>query len=106
MFNAIDGEASTDGQALRIPETLSSHGCVQHISPPSAGEPSNEERDNSDSETAIVQSLLSPSRDHHYSPPHSAPLGRPLEMEQILTEDGEPMLNPGTSFLSYFLSPY
>jgi len=92
--SADNGEASTDGQVPRIPETGSSHSYAQHISSPGSGEPPNEERDDSDSETTIVQSLLSPGRDHPYSPPHPAPLGPSLEMEQILTEDGEPMLNP------------
>ena len=105
VFDAIDGESSIDGQVPRIPDTGSSPGCVQHIPSPSSGEPPNEEGNDSDSETAIVQNLLSPSRGHPYSPPHPAHLECPLEMEQILTEDGEPMLNPGRSFLAFFLFP-
>ena len=83
----IDGE---NGQAPRILEAGSSS---------NSGDPPNEEGNDSDSETAIVQNLLSPNQGHSYSSPHSAPLA--LEMEQILTEDGEPMLNPGLSCLSF-----
>ncbi|KAI9569425.1 hypothetical protein HD554DRAFT_521526 [Boletus coccyginus] len=92
--SADNAESSIDGQVPRIPDTGSSPGCVQHVSSPSLGKPPNEEGNDSDSETAIVQNLLSPSRGHPYSPPHAAHLECPLGMEQILTEDGEPMLNP------------
>lgn len=101
MFNTIDGESCTNGQVPRIPEPAN---CGRHISSPGSGEPPNEEVDDTDSETTIVRNLLSPSRGHPYSP-HSASLEHPLDMEQILTEDGEPMLNPGLSFLPLFLSP-
>lgn len=105
MFNAIDGESSTDGQVPRMPQAGSSPSFGKHDSLPSSGEPPNEEGNGSDSETTTVRNLLSPGRDHPYTSPHSAPLERPLEMEQILTEDGEPMLNPGQFFLAFFLSP-
>ncbi|KAF8555110.1 hypothetical protein OG21DRAFT_1461393 [Imleria badia] len=87
--NADNGEFSTDGQVPRIPES----NCGQ-LSSPGSGELPNEDVNDTDSETTIVRNLLSPTRGHPYSPPHSAHLERPLDMEQILTEDGEPMLNP------------
>ncbi|KAG9313861.1 hypothetical protein JVU11DRAFT_4628 [Chiua virens] len=84
--SADNGESSTDGQVPRVPEeSLSEY--EQRLA-------LNREEDGADSETAIVHALLSPSRDHPYPSPHSAPLEHPLDMEQILTEDGEPMLNP------------
>lgn len=99
MYNAIDDDSAADGQVSRVPEARPSPGCGKHISSPGLGEPPNEEGSGSESETTIVQNLLSPGRDHPYPSPHSAPMQHPLEMEQILTEDGEPMLNPGR-FLS------
>ncbi|KAG8219298.1 hypothetical protein J3R82DRAFT_162 [Butyriboletus roseoflavus] len=92
--SADNGESSTDGQVLRVPEAGPSPSCGKHISSPSSGKPPNGEGNGSESERIIVQNLLSPDQDHPYSSPHSAPLEHPLEMEQILTEDGEPMLNP------------
>lgn len=87
----------------RIPQAGTSPSCGQHVPSLCSGEPPNDEGNDTESETIIVRSLLSPTHGHLYSP-HSTPLERPLEMEQILTEDGEPMLNPGQSVLSVVVS--
>ena len=93
--NVTDGEFCTDGP--RIPLKRSSSSRAQHVPSPGACEPPNGDGNGSDSES-IVQRLLSPSRDHPFASP--PPLRHSLEMEQILTEDGEPMLNPGRFFFS------
>ena len=101
MFDATDGESSTGRP--RVPEAPPSSRSAQHLSSPSAGEPPNVNGNATDCESTIVRNLLSPSRDH-YSSPHSAPLEHSLELEQILTEDGEPMLNPGLFLVAFLLS--
>ncbi|KAF8131529.1 hypothetical protein EV363DRAFT_1330301 [Boletus edulis] len=78
--SADNGESYADGQVPRIPKTGSSS--------PSSGDPPNEAGNDTEDEAIIVRNMLSPCRGHSYPSPHSVPL------DQILTEDGEPMLNP------------
>lgn len=90
MLNTIDEDYSVDDQVSRV--RVSS----KHISSSGAGRPLND--GSSDGEITIVQHLLSPSDDDPFPSHHTTHLEHSLDLEQILTEDGEPMLNPGRLF--------
>jgi len=86
--SSVDNEdSSADDQASRMAYT-------KHISSLGACQPPHDGESSSDGETTIIQHLLSPSDDDPFPSHHTTHLEHPLELEQILTEDGEPMLNP------------
>ncbi|KAF8844209.1 hypothetical protein BDN67DRAFT_810643 [Paxillus ammoniavirescens] len=90
--NAAERESSASSRASGMSDASGSppghgHQVLSHTS----REASRDGEGNVDNEETVPQDLPS---SHAMSNPNLTPLDRPPEMEQMLTEDGEPMLNP------------
>ncbi|KAF9236848.1 hypothetical protein BU15DRAFT_76573 [Melanogaster broomeanus] len=98
VLKSAGRESSANSQASGVSDTAGSspgHGH-QQVSSHTSGE---EGEENTDRDPTVVQDLplsshAMSSHNPSYSSSNGTPLERPPEMEQILTEDGEPMLNP------------
>jgi len=92
QLNAAERESSVSSRASGMSDAPgSSPGHGHQILSHTSGEASREGEGDVDNEETVVQDLPS---SHAMSNPNLTPLERPPEMEQMLTEDGEPMLNP------------
>ncbi|KIJ66537.1 hypothetical protein HYDPIDRAFT_109588, partial [Hydnomerulius pinastri MD-312] len=98
-FKSAERDSSSSHAPAVSDTALSSPGHGQLVSSHSSSEISREGEGNVDDDATGVQEHPSsghpiPNTHLSYSSPNPTPLERPPEMEQMLTEDGEPMLNP------------
>ncbi|KAF9225224.1 hypothetical protein BS17DRAFT_778322 [Gyrodon lividus] len=93
VLKSAERESSANSWASGRSDTPgSSPGHGQQVLSHTSGEAPSEGEGNTDDDAIVIQDLASPN--HAMSNSDPTPLERPPEMEQILTEDGEPMLNP------------
>ncbi|KIK98949.1 hypothetical protein PAXRUDRAFT_823292 [Paxillus rubicundulus Ve08.2h10] len=92
VLDVAERESSASSRASGMSDAPgSSPGHGQQVISHTSGEVSKEGEGNINDDEIVVQDLSS---SHAMSNPNLTPLERPPEMEQMLTEDGEPMLNP------------